>query len=425
MRIVPELQLTLTSFQGCEEHVSLKTPGGVFLPFEADAKPRQGAVLSRRGCGKGEKLHVVERAWFLYDDFFFRLHTCDGFRGRYFVDVEGRGRVAIVDQSEKKVAEVPIGGGRGRVIPGSFVGFSALLVDPLPKGEYTALMQIDYGGLRPAGARLSFSCEGLKLLEGRAFVQKDTEENVPVILSVPSTTVETKIVPGAKRTLSIPVRNDFLLPVAVRAKLGDASSANSARCAEFASVDPEVFELPPYRTKTVRLSVDFPATLSAGNKYLRVDLVPEGAGEKKLSEELKGASTTSVFFLFDNVRGEKRKGLALKGVNVQLLQGESGFVPRFLITYLNTGNVHLNPFRQVELREIPKKEEGVVLERVGPVLHLRAEPSGELVLPGEEGTVALIKGQSLTLGTYTLAITFLEGEEELLHEETTITLKGR
>lgn len=408
------LVLTNTHAGGEKVNISARLIGVIFLNVR-----RPGVAQTRSG-----RYAEIERFEVRQDERGIRFVAFLANRGRYFVDVEGRGRVVIADRSGKKVAEVPIGGGRGRVIPGNSVGFSALLVDPLPRGEYTALVQIDYGGLRPAGARLSFSCEGLKLLEGEAFVQKDTEENVPVVLSVPSTTMETKIVPGARRTLSIPVRNDFPLPVAVRAKLKDASSADSARCAEFASVDPEVFELPPYRTKTVRLSVNFPAVLPAGNKYLRVDLVPERAGEKGLSEELKEASTTSVFFLFDNVQGEKRKGLALKGVNVELLQGESGFVPRFLITYLNTGNVHLNPSCQVELREIPKKEQGVVLERVGPVLYLRAEPSGELVLPGEEGTVVLTGEQSLAPGTYTLAITLLEGEEELLHEETTVTLKG-
>lgn len=408
------LVLTNTHVGGEEVNLGARLIGVIFLNVR-----RPGVAQTRSG-----RYAEIERFEVRQDERGIRFVAFLANRGRYFVDVEGRGRVVIADRNGKKVAEVPIGGGRGRVIPGNSVGFSALLVDPLPKGEYTALVQIDYGGLRPAGARLSFSCEGLKLLGGKAFVQRDTEENVPVVLSVSSTTVETKIVPGARRTLSIPVRNDFPLPVAVRAKLKDASSADSARCAEFASVDPEAFELPPYRTKTVRLSVNFPAVLPAGNKYLRVDLVPERAGEKGLSEELKEASTTSVFFLFDNVRGEKRKGLALKGVNVQLLQGESGFVPRFLITYLNTGNVHLNPSCQVELREIPKKEQGVVLERVGPVLYLRAEPSGELVLPGEEGTVVLTGEQSLAPGTYTLAITLLEGEEELLHEETTVTLKG-
>lgn len=342
-------------------------------------------------------------------------------RGNYFI--EGKGRVLIVDKNGRKIAEFPCGKGRGRVIPGSVVGFPALLTEPLPKGEYVAIAQIDYGGVRPAEARLSFSCEGLKLLSGGPFVREVSEENVPVVLGLKETVVETKIVPGAKRTVSVPVQNDFPLPVLVGVKVRDAAPFDSARCAEFASVNPEVLEIPPYKTKVVRVTMAFPENLPAGDKYLELALIPEKAGEKVLSPELKEASAASVFLVFDNVRGEKVKEAKLKNVEIQLAQDEAGnLFPRFLVSYMNTGNTHLTPSCRIEVNEVPKEQKGVVLERLGALVSLRSEPSEDLVLPGMEGNVVLSSENPLYPGEYRLKVSLFEGEKELLTQETTFSI---
>lgn len=142
-------------------------------------------------------------------------------RGRYYI--EGKGKVLIIEKTTgRKVAGFPFQFGRGRVIPENAIGFTALLTEPLPKDEYAAITQIDYGGVLPAEVRLSFSCEGLKLLSGGSFVREASEENVPVVLGLKETVVQTKVVPGVKCTLSIPVRNDFPLPVLVLVRARDA-----------------------------------------------------------------------------------------------------------------------------------------------------------------------------------------------------------
>lgn len=343
-------------------------------------------------------------------------------RGRYYI--EGKGKVLIVEKTTgRKVAEVPFQVGRGRVIPENAIGFPALLTEPLPKGEYVAVAQIDYGGVKPAEARLSFSCEGLKLLSGGSFVREASDENVPVVLGLQETVVETKIVPGAKRTVSVPVRNDFPLPVLVRVKARDAAPFDSARCAEFAAVNPEVLEIPPYKTKVVRVTMAFPGNLPQGDKYLELTLVPEKAGEKALSPELQEASAASVFLVFDNVRGEKVKEATLKNVEIQLAQDEAGnLFPRFLVSYLNTGNTHLTPSCRIEVNEVPREQKGVVLERVGALISLRSEPSEDLVLPGMEGNITLSSQTPLYPGEYRLKVSLFEGEKELLTQETTFVV---
>lgn len=346
-------------------------------------------------------------------------------RGRYYV--EGRGEVQILEQlTGRRVAEIPCQVGRGRVIPENAIGFPALLTKPLPRGRYVAVARIDYGGLRPAEARLSFACEGLKLFDSTSFVQEESEENVPVVLGLQKSVLETKIAPGARRTLSIPVRNDFPLSAFVRASVRDASPLDSARCAGFALVKPETLKIPPYKTALVQVTVAFPKDLSDGDKYLELLLVPEKAGEKALSPELQEASAASVFLIFDNIRGEKVERAEFKKVEVQLAQDESGrLFPHFLVSYKNTGNTHLTPYCRVEVSEIPGEQKGVFLERVGTLLSLRSEPSEDLVLPGMEGNAVLSSNQSILPGKYRLKVSLIQEEKELLVEETTFTVKER
>lgn len=411
------LGLVLTNTQLDREKVSLQARliGLIFLTVR-----RPGVTHGRSG-----KYAEIERFEAREEKGGIRFVAFLANRGRYYV--EGKGRVQIVEQlTGRRVAEIPLQVGRGRVIPENAIGFPALLTKPLPRGKYVAVARIDYGGLRPAEARLSFSCEGLKLLDSTSFVQEESEENVPVVLGLQKSVLETKIAPGARRTLSIPVRNDFPLPAFVRARVRDVSPLDSARCAGFASVKPETLKIPPYKTALVRVTVAFPKDLPDGDKYLELLLVPEKAGEKALSPELQEASTASAFLIFDNIRGEKVERAELKKVEVQLAQDESGrLFPHFLVSYKNTGNTHLTPYCRVEVSEIPREQKGVFLERVGALLSLRSEPPEDLVLPGMEGNAVLSSNQSILPGKYCLKVSLIQGEKELLAEETTFTVRER
>ncbi|NSW76768.1 MAG: hypothetical protein HPY68_08375 [Candidatus Atribacteria bacterium] len=398
--------------------------GGEKLSFQTHLVGVIFVVVRRPGVshGRSGKYGEIERFDVKEEKGGIRFVAFLANRGQYYI--EGKGKVLIVEKKAgRRVAEVPFQVGRGRVIPENAIGFPALLTEPLPKGEYVAIAQIDYGGVKPAEARLSFSCEGLKLLSGGSFVRETSEENVPVVLGLQESVVQTKIVSGAKRTVSIPVRNDFPLPVLVRAKARDAAPLDSARCAEFASVNPEVLEIPPYKTKVVKVTMAFPGNLPAGDKYLELTLTPEKAGEKTLSPELKEASAASVFLVFDNIRGEKVKQATLKNVEIQLAQDEAGnLFPRFLVSYMNTGNTHLTPSCRIEVNEVPKEQKGVVLERVGALISLRSEPSEDLVLPGMEGNITLSSQTPLYPGEYRLKVSLFEGEKELLTQETTFVV---
>lgn len=71
------------------------------------------------------------------------------------VHVAGKGTLIIRDERGRRLREVPLGGGRGVVLPGSVVDFASVLGGFSP-GKYEMQAIIDYGGSRPAIGRMEF-----------------------------------------------------------------------------------------------------------------------------------------------------------------------------------------------------------------------------------------------------------------------------
>lgn len=71
------------------------------------------------------------------------------------VHVTGQGSLIIRDERGRRVRDVPLGGGRGVVLPGATVDFVSVLRGLAP-GNYEMQAVVNYGGLRPAIGRMEF-----------------------------------------------------------------------------------------------------------------------------------------------------------------------------------------------------------------------------------------------------------------------------
>lgn len=87
------------------------------------------------------------------------------------IHVRGRGQLIIRDALGRRVRTVPLGSGRGVIIPEATLDFGSVLAGLLP-GTYEVEARIEYGGHRPAVARTTLNIEdgarGLSQLGGRA-----------------------------------------------------------------------------------------------------------------------------------------------------------------------------------------------------------------------------------------------------------------
>lgn len=72
------------------------------------------------------------------------------------IHIIGRGRLILRDERGRRVREVPLGGGRGVVLPDTVVDFGSVLGGLAP-GDYEMQAIVDYGGSRPAVGRMEFT----------------------------------------------------------------------------------------------------------------------------------------------------------------------------------------------------------------------------------------------------------------------------
>lgn len=71
------------------------------------------------------------------------------------VHVTGRGTLVLRDERGRRIREVPLGGGRGVVLPDTTVEFGSVVAGLTP-GRYEMQAIVDYGGSRPAIGRMEF-----------------------------------------------------------------------------------------------------------------------------------------------------------------------------------------------------------------------------------------------------------------------------
>lgn len=346
-------------------------------------------------------------------------------RGRDII--EGKGKLIVTNALGKRVIESPLGSGRGRVLPGFSLDFVTLYTGNLPPGDYAALAVIDYGGVHRAEAKKIFHVEGKEVAERKREIQDVGIAVVdPVFLSVSKEILEGKISPGANRSFTVVLYNDSSHTVVARGVAVDPVETESGRFSSFVEVAPEEVEIAPYKTKTVRITVKSPDSVSEGDKYVRVDFLPESVDGKPVPEELWRAFGASTLLVLENVKGTKVLEAELAGIEF-VLEGppqKAVFRPRAVVRFRNTGNAHLQPSCSITLVRVQEETpaEGAIAVKPGSSLTLVLRGSPDLVLPGEEGMLVLESQNTLEPGKYTLTLVIAHQGKEILRREETLKL---
>lgn len=335
----------------------------------------------------------------------------------------GQGRLLIRNAAGRRVAEVPLGGGRGVVLPGTTVDFVSIFPSGLPEGDYTAEAMIRYGGSRPLQAKMPFHVVGKTAAVGEAQVA-DT-----VHLLVDPELVVTQLPAGAFRGFAFTMTNLEKVPLRVRGMAKGLGSDENGELipveegtGQFSAVDwvrlePDVVTLAPGEKKNLRLSVQVPKDVPEGTRYASLVLEAEREGLGKSAT----ATTISTPVVVSIGKNLVRKAELGNGGIALSDKGETVLIGASLV---NQGNTHLKVSGKVILRrrEIAPTLSGGI-EYLGEArfedLETISLASSGWVLPGTSWPVVAVYSKPLEPGEYQAEIVVDIGEK--LPVRTTVT----
>ena len=300
------------------------------------------------------------------------------------IHVIGKGTLLIKDKEGRTKRRVPLGGGRGIVIPGATVGFRSLLKKP-PGGEYIARAVINLGGLSPVIAEIPFSVSRTKSTALGSF--KATSY---MALDIKPENIEMNIPARGLRVVTFSLRNDERDTVSVRTYLRDIgydeegdmeildSSETGRSCTQWISLEPREFTVAPQKSEKVKFTIQVPNEGKGGYYACLVfDAISKGSKEGAISTPFQIPAIVSIPPNFDK-----------EGEIVDLQVSASAGKPALLTAYFkNTGNIHLKPKGKITLEVLKEvKATGDIIyvgkpkyEKVGEIPF---EEVNQYVLPG-------------------------------------------
>jgi len=341
------------------------------------------------------------------------------------IHVTGKGTLVIKTKEGKTKRRVPLGGGRGIVIPEATVDFISFLRKP-PPGEYTARAMIGFGGMSPAVAEVPFTVTRTKSSALGSF-----KAGSYIALDIKPENLEMKIPPKGFRAVTFSFRNDERDTVEVKAYLKDIeydeggylvlldSSETGRSSREWISLEPQEFTIAPEKRERVKLTLQAPPQ-GEGGYYACVvfDALLKGSKEGAISTPFQIPVFLSV-----------PPDLDKKGEIVDLQIEASAGKPALLTGYFqNTGNIHLKPKGKISLKllkEIKPTDDFIIVsrpeyEQVGEVPFEEVEG---YVLPGGIRKMEAGYPGALEAGKYLAEVTISYGGSEPAKFEKEFTVK--
>lgn len=330
------------------------------------------------------------------------------------IHVEGKGTLIIKNKEGKTKRRVPLGGGRGIVIPGATVDFRSFLRKP-PAGEYIARAVINFGGLSPAVAEVPFTVTRTK-----SSVLGSFKASSFMALDIKPENLEMKVPQRGFRVVTFSFRNRERDTVEVKAYLKDLgydqegdlvmldSSATGRSCTEWITLEPHEFSIAPDGGERVKLTLQAPLQ-GEGGYYACVvfDALLKGSKEGAISTPFQIPVILSV-----------PPDLNKEGEIVDIkVEASAGRPATFTALFKNTGNIHLKPKGKIDLKlqkEIKSTEDLIVLSRpeyeaLGGVPFEEVE---QYVLPGGIRKMEAGYPEALEAGKYIVEVTIAYGGSE-------------
>ncbi len=340
------------------------------------------------------------------------------------IHVEGKGTLFIKDKEGRTKRRVPLGSGRGVVLPGATLNFQSILKKP-PAGEYTARVMINFGGLSPAIAEIPFTVSRTKSAALGSFKASSF-----IALDIKPENLDMNIPARGFRALTFSFKNDERDTVEIKADLKDIeydeegnlvildSSETGRSCRDWITLEPLELSIAPEKRGRAKLTLQAPAEGSGGYYACVVfDALLKSSKEGAISTPFQIPVILSVPPNLDK-NGE------VVDVDVEASAGKPA---TFVALFKNNGNVHLKPRGKITLKllkEIKSSDDFTIVsrpeyEQVGEATFEEVE---QYVLPGGERVMQVGYTEALKAGKYLAEIRIDYGGSEpaLFKKELTI-----
>ena len=327
------------------------------------------------------------------------------------VHVEGKGTLIIKDQNGRTKRRVPLGEGRGVVIPGATVEFQSLLKEP-PAGQYVARAVISFGGLSPSIAEVPFVVSRAKSSASGAF-----KASAAMAMDVKPEKLDLKIPNRGLRAATFSFRNQEQDTIFVRARVaelgygveGDVQALDSAEtgrsCKPWIGLDPVTFSVAPEKSTQVKFTIKAPEEGEGGYYACLVF-------DALLKQEKKDAiSTPFEIPVLMSMPPKQTFGGEVVDVEVSATAGRPGILTAY---FRNRGNIHVKPKGTVTLSRFKQAPQTTDLTYVGKtgyekVADFPFEEVEQYVLPGEVRKMVAAYAGALERGKYQAEITVQYG----------------
>lgn len=344
------------------------------------------------------------------------------------IHVFARGSMVLRDAAGKRLREIPLGAGRGIVIPGATVNLTSVLPAGLAPGDYVADISVKYGGLRPASAKIPFSV-------GASGAQAVKAETTAVItpFSVDPGDLDLSYPAGATAAKSLVIENRSDEPIRVEGRalplafdeegelVSDEAGTSASSCAQWIELKPSVVELKPRSRQVVRMMISIPKGESGG-KYANVVFTATPASPEK-GQAWSGENGTVVFLgvgkEFSTLGKLTPATIEDGGLSVGMVFGT---------VFENTGTIHVKPRASMTIKKRVMPESVPGIEYVGPgsLVEVNSIDLGEeenVVLPGGRRLFNVALSGGLEPGDYVVEFLVNYGGKSPLYVMREFTVK--
>lgn len=332
------------------------------------------------------------------------------------VHVRGQGQLIIRDPQGRRVRSVPLGSGRGVVIPQAALDFGSIIRGLAP-GEYEVEARIEYGGHRPAVTRTTIEIgddlAGVSGSVGGRGMRVDVAPgSIELVLqrqgyraSTVSVTNHDNVDVRFKVFVEELAHDYDGIPMTVEPGVELPYSA-----AAWAEVRPDEFVLRPGQRRSIIVGFQVPE-VEDGGRYARIRIEAEPANMDEVADATNIVTDLDVSAILTLGTDHER---SIDVGDLQWEQLPNSPLVRMGLLVRNTGNIHFPVAGRVTLLKFTPASEEVVNdvviqqdERWDVVEQIPAEVSMGPVLPGE------VRFMQAALGTAFEPLTQYQGYIEI------------